>query len=317
MDNSDSFERASANIGSYMLQGWILTDEQCHQPNCPTPLLRSKDGTQMICVAHDLPATATATSQHQAIPRNNKEPSAKYGKPAYNYNEEQPTFETDEDEEAEKFIQRVKERNNDVESIANKRREQSNRASQLIGQKLLQQWALVNDVCPNDTCYAVPLVRDLQQRLYCVICEHTYMTENAYLKSLKKQEDGSDVVMSGHIESNSTPAKANASQTITQDINLRDLDIDLDDPEFLTNQLQMLKKNSQTKVASTSTSAIAANKEIIAPQSPSGSLLNQLKRKVDSLSQDAIATQDPSALVKLFEAIKAGSEAIEAYQRIC
>jgi hypothetical protein len=35
------------------------------------------------------------------------------------------------------------------------RREQSQLAAQLIGQRLLQGWTLLDDVCPNATCYGV------------------------------------------------------------------------------------------------------------------------------------------------------------------
>lgn len=100
-----------------------------------------------------------------------------------------------------------------------------------------------------------------------------------------------------------------------QDVNLRDLDYDLEDPNFLTSQLEMLKRNTQTDAPQQSTST---NIEEPSSQfSARSSLLDGLKRKVDQLSQDAISTHDPVAMVKLFEAIKAGSEAVEAYRRIC
>jgi len=46
----------------------------------------------------------------------------------------------------------------DTEDIR-RRREQSDRASQLIGTRLLQGWAMLADECPGPTCYGVPLVR--------------------------------------------------------------------------------------------------------------------------------------------------------------
>jgi hypothetical protein len=39
------------------------------------------------------------------------------------------------------------------------RREQSDRASSEIGKRLLQGWAMLEDECPNEGCYGVPLVR--------------------------------------------------------------------------------------------------------------------------------------------------------------
>jgi hypothetical protein len=100
-----------------------------------------------------------------------------------------------------------------------------------------------------------------------------------------------------------------------QDVNLRDLDIDIEDPDLISSQLQMLSKNSEIHIPPQSS---ATNNSVTsALPSAKSNLLSELKEKVDRLSQDAITTQDPVALVKLFEAIKAGSEAIEAYRRIC
>jgi hypothetical protein len=38
------------------------------------------------------------------------------------------------------------------------RRDQSQRASHLIGQYLLQGWALIDQICPSETCYGVSLL---------------------------------------------------------------------------------------------------------------------------------------------------------------
>ncbi|CAO3679052.1 unnamed protein product [Umbelopsis ramanniana] len=190
MLDSDRFNEASANIGTYMLQGWVLTDEQCPQPNCPTPLLRSKDGRQKICVVHNLPGKSAPLKN--TVVSGYKQ--ASINKPVDRSTEDTAAHQVDieEDDEADEFIRRVNESSNDNGSIAVKRREQSKLASERIGQKLLQQWTLVNDICPSDTCYAVPLVRDQQQRLFCVICERSYMLENTYLQAVRKRESESD-----------------------------------------------------------------------------------------------------------------------------
>ncbi|KAK2466150.1 hypothetical protein APHAL10511_001792 [Amanita phalloides] len=65
----------------------------------------------------------------------------------------------------------------DTEEIR-RRREQSDRASREIGNRLLQGWTMLADECPNPTCYGVPLVRPPggrdSRRAYlsaeCVIC---------------------------------------------------------------------------------------------------------------------------------------------------
>lgn len=82
------------------------------------------------------------------------------------------------------------------------RREQSDQASALIGQRLLQGWALLDAQCENETCFAVPLMRRpahkpkvadaeasqkgsssmtlaklVDPRRYCVICHRDYLRE--------------------------------------------------------------------------------------------------------------------------------------------
>ena len=46
----------------------------------------------------------------------------------------------------------------DTETIL-RRRQQSDRASTEIGNRLLKGWAMLGDECPNPECYGVPLVR--------------------------------------------------------------------------------------------------------------------------------------------------------------
>ncbi|KAI8576241.1 hypothetical protein K450DRAFT_257799 [Umbelopsis ramanniana AG] len=335
MLDSDRFDEASANIGTYMLQGWILTDEQCPQPQCPTPLLRSKDGKQKICVVHNLPG--------KSAPKDNFEQSgfkqATANEPLdRSMDDTAHQIDIEEDDEADEFIRRVNEGSKHDGSVAVKRREQSKLASERIGQKLLQQWTLVNDICPSDTCYAVPLVRDQQQRLFCVICERSYMNENTYLQSVRKREIESDTPKA-NVEQPPAPKPSKClnctckrrkisidsavdlaeaehnGNTIMQDVNLRDFDYDLEDPNFLSSQLQMLKPNTQ--IDAPQPPAAINNDDTSSYLSARSSLLDGLKQKVDKLSQDVISIHDPVAMVKLFEAIKSGSEAIEAYQRIC
>lgn len=56
-------------------------------------------------------------------------------------------------------------------------RAQSDRASRLIGQRMLQGWALLGETCPTADCIGIPLVRDRQGNKMCVICEGTIPTE--------------------------------------------------------------------------------------------------------------------------------------------
>lgn len=158
---------------------------------------------------HDL--SAPSTPQNKPTTKGNEESAVCNTKHTILDNDIHSTSDIEEDDDAEEFIQRVKAGSNDGSSVASVRREQSNRASQLIGQKLLQQWTLVNDVCPNDTCFAVPLVRDQQQRLYCVICEQTYMTENAYLQSMRKRESEGDAPRKENVQSTTNSSKVSTT----------------------------------------------------------------------------------------------------------
>ncbi|KAI8977149.1 hypothetical protein BDF20DRAFT_873266 [Mycotypha africana] len=158
-----------------------MTDELCKVENCSYPLMRSKDGTLSFCTLHDeLP---TQGANHHYEPRlNNKKASADNN----NNNKQEPlqasqqgATEADDDMEAE--LRRRREM-----------REQSSRASQLIGQKMLQRWALLNEHCPNNSCYAIPLIRNPEtKQKYCVICENVILTEEE-LKELEKNKAVTD-----------------------------------------------------------------------------------------------------------------------------
>ncbi|KAG9062605.1 hypothetical protein KI688_004907 [Linnemannia hyalina] len=57
------------------------------------------------------------------------------------------------------------------------KREQSERASRLIGQKMLQGWAMLQDPCPNLSCHGVPLLRNREKKEYCVVCDNYFQRE--------------------------------------------------------------------------------------------------------------------------------------------
>lgn len=108
-----------------------MTDEICPIQSCSYPLMRSKDGSLSFCTLHDPLPNQGATHNYKSKTITREEKPAK----------QQP-------QQTQQLV---------VEDAAvlRQRREQSSKASQLIGQKMLQRWALLNDHCPNDTCYAV------------------------------------------------------------------------------------------------------------------------------------------------------------------
>ncbi|KAI8357557.1 hypothetical protein B0O80DRAFT_445211 [Mortierella sp. GBAus27b] len=78
-------------------------------------------------------------------------------------------FEDAEEEMSKPTDEEVKERES--------RREQSERASRLIGQKMLQGWTMLQDLCPNPSCHEVLLLRNREKKEYCVICENYFQRE--------------------------------------------------------------------------------------------------------------------------------------------
>ncbi|KAF9416037.1 hypothetical protein BGZ94_010312 [Podila epigama] len=62
--------------------------------------------------------------------------------------------------------------------VQEQRREQNERATRLIGQKMLQGWALLQDPCPNPGCNGVLLLQSPDKRDFCVVCDK-YLDDDA------------------------------------------------------------------------------------------------------------------------------------------
>ncbi|KAI8637094.1 hypothetical protein BD408DRAFT_425101 [Parasitella parasitica] len=173
---SRSEKEAGDLLSTYLLQGWIMTDEICKADSCSFPLMRSKDGSLSFCTYHD------------QLPNNG---------PAFNYYQKKLTPAVVDPEESQQKAesntaspQAATDNSSEEElCIRRERREQSSKASQLIGQKMLQRWALLNDHCPNPTCFAVPLIRNPDtKQMFCVICENIILTEEEALALEKKKK---------------------------------------------------------------------------------------------------------------------------------
>lgn len=102
-----------------------MTDEICSVDQCSFPLMSSKDRSLQFCTFHDSLPSGSSSESYKAKTV-----------------EQKPKEEEVDDMQDELMIRR-------------QRREQSSKASQLIGQKMLQRWALLNEHCPNESCYAV------------------------------------------------------------------------------------------------------------------------------------------------------------------
>ncbi|KAF9189147.1 hypothetical protein BGZ51_009813 [Haplosporangium sp. Z 767] len=81
----------------------------------------------------------------------------------------------DEFEDAEEeLVYRAAE---EVNKARESRREQSERASRLMGEKMLQGWAMLQEACPNEGCNGVPLMRSREKKEFCVVCENYFQRE--------------------------------------------------------------------------------------------------------------------------------------------
>ncbi|CAG8730163.1 18320_t:CDS:2, partial [Acaulospora morrowiae] len=153
----------------------VLTDKICQTPNCNVPLLRTKDRVTWFCVdCEERPGEPKVNVKQQTT--NDLELSYdvqdillkaeevnRQGKDSLN-SQFSSIVSTPISEETISDEQRL-------------RREQSQRASQSIGRYLLSGWALIDEICPNGSCFAVPLVRDRNKRKYCVNCQNYYVRE--------------------------------------------------------------------------------------------------------------------------------------------
>ncbi|CAH1760987.1 6675_t:CDS:2 [Entrophospora sp. SA101] len=131
-----------------------MTDTICSTPNCNIPLLRSKDKSISFCVICDDKETENASKK--------------------SYNASSSSMNESRELSSSKTIQKK----------LKLQREQSQKASQLIGQYLLKGWALTDEICPNDKCCSIPLVRSNDKKSFCVICQNYYINESD-LGSLK------------------------------------------------------------------------------------------------------------------------------------
>ncbi|CAG8609533.1 26010_t:CDS:2 [Dentiscutata erythropus] len=138
-------DRATDLIGKYLLTGWV-------------PLLRSKDSSVWFCVLCEKPENTPINS-----PQNSLQENLSQNETSNAPNNIEPTILSS---------QNSTQTHSEVNISIEERREQSRRASQSIGQYLLQGWALIDEVCPNETCFGV------NKKRYCVVCQHYYMNES-------------------------------------------------------------------------------------------------------------------------------------------
>ncbi|TPX45182.1 hypothetical protein SeLEV6574_g04023 [Synchytrium endobioticum] len=190
-------ERGIKLIGDYLLRGWVLTDDRCrnHASGCAMPTMRSRDGSKYVCVLCDdekwppasmvgpngvdlVDGQSAAVGSISTLPTvsslgRNDENSSLGDMEEPGMNGTMTVDDTDDDFNLPN--------GHDAPPLLNmadeNRYELTNRATRLLGQRLLQGWTMLNEECPNPNCPGIPLCQNRQHHKYCVLCERTYVNE--------------------------------------------------------------------------------------------------------------------------------------------
>ncbi|KAI8881734.1 hypothetical protein K501DRAFT_324320 [Backusella circina FSU 941] len=256
-------------LSTYLLQGWVMTDELCKVPGCSYPLMRSKDGSISFCTKHDELPNA---------------PNANIKKPEQKQQQALPVVGDDE------------------LRIRRERREQSSKASQLIGQKMLQRWALLNEQCPNESCYAVPLIRNPDtKQMFCVICENYILTEEEEKAVMAKKMKKEPVV-------EEPPAITQSTEPASEPKLVHSPTITPLPKECKRQKVEKKSRKHKTEKTSHKPSSSIENASHFA----SDIVISRLSKKMELLTEQVEACDNPVQLTDLFKAIKSCAGAIQA-----
>ncbi|KAI9494446.1 hypothetical protein BDB00DRAFT_303818 [Zychaea mexicana] len=292
--NQDTNDSAGNNdamslLSTFMLQGWVMTDQACKVPGCPVPIMRSKDGSIRFCVKHDkLPTTSSSGSAIKSSSATSATAGAavtpaqvQQQQPAAAAAAAATTTQTD--------VAQSPSIEDDVYAERERRREQSSKASQLIGQRLLQRWTLLNETCPSPGCYAIPLMRDPSKHMVCVICNRSFNEdleqESQRLDNTKETEDEPTEYKDEPTDDDDRP-----------ETDIESFEAPPAAPERRRSQQQQQQQQQQEQHEAPS--------EFLS-FSPIADKMRTLLRRVERSS-------DPVELKQLFEAIEAGAGAIKA-----
>ncbi|KAJ2838868.1 hypothetical protein FBU31_000818 [Coemansia sp. 'formosensis'] len=174
----------TGRMSKLMLRRWPMLAEQCPEDGCNAPLMRDPESGSAKCVWHDA---------RELFPDELTELEAMPMVSAHGRRMSDEKLSPKSDDDATMVSATMASVNHGAlqteEPLASslarqRRREQSDLASQLIAKRLLQGWAMIDQACPNESCYSVPLVQDREKAQLCVICGQRYMDEAVYTKKL-------------------------------------------------------------------------------------------------------------------------------------
>ncbi|KAJ2800934.1 hypothetical protein H4R21_002989, partial [Coemansia helicoidea] len=153
----------TGRMAKLMSKRWSMLAEVCPRDGCSAPLMRNPETSESKCVWHD---ARELFPEEAAAAADDEEPTA--AEPATS-----PSCSSVLDEKLDTPT------GDDLLRL--RKREQGDLASERIGKRLLQGWALIDRCCPAESCYSVPLVQNKSKVQECVICAQRYMDEDAYI----------------------------------------------------------------------------------------------------------------------------------------
>lgn len=156
MSRLEAIQRTS----SMLLQGWKMLNISC--PLCNSILLSQKQDTIMWCSGCNLPVKSESSMGNSIESNESPIESMK-----------------DKDIEVSVAINELdlyEEKRLQYE-LKNKDRD---RISQLLGEKMLGGWTLLGAICPKQSCFSTPLMRELNDTtgvMICVSCNEQYIQD--------------------------------------------------------------------------------------------------------------------------------------------
>ncbi|KAJ3412839.1 hypothetical protein HDV05_000180 [Chytridiales sp. JEL 0842] len=207
-DNASYMQRrsneGSSRLGQYMLQGWVMMADTCPIPGCGMPLMRTRDHSSTKCVLCDDPKNEFPV-RNPALDANSSGQSSAERNGLGGLVNDAPASSPSEEEKQ-------------LAEAAAARREQSDRASRLIGQKLLSGWTMLADACDAPECMGgVPLMKK-DGVTVCVLCNKTvYSAPPAQTSSSSSTEAARPAQATAP-----TPATASRSGPTNMDIAPKD-----------------------------------------------------------------------------------------------
>ncbi|KAJ2486276.1 hypothetical protein IWW37_005668 [Coemansia sp. RSA 2050] len=175
----------TGRMSKLMLRRWPMLAEQCPEDGCNAPLMRDPESGNTKCVWHDarelFPDELTDLEAIPVAPLHDIRKDDEKMNPESNDDDDAMISPATAVKSADLDSIQAEE-SKAANLIRQRKRDQSDLASQLIAKRLLQGWAMIDQACPNESCYSVPLVQDREKTQLCVICGRRYMDEGAYVK---------------------------------------------------------------------------------------------------------------------------------------